>query len=143
MKLQKVTPFLWFEKGADEAGKYYASIFKNTRVVASNPMVVTLDLEGMTVLILNGGPTYKLNEAFSLSISCDTQEEIDYFWEKLSAGGSEGRCGWLKDKYGVSWQVVPSILPSLMNNPAKAQKVMAAFMKMNKFDIEALKKAGE
>jgi predicted 3-demethylubiquinone-9 3-methyltransferase (glyoxalase superfamily) len=141
MKMQKVTPFLWFEKDAGEAGKYYASIFKNTRVVGSNPMVTTLDLEGMTVLIMNGGPTYKLNEAFSLSISCDTQEEIDYFWEKLSAGGSEGRCGWLKDKYGVSWQVIPSILPSLMSNPEKSKKVMAAFMKMNKFIIEELQNA--
>ena len=104
-------------------------------------MVTHLQLEGTQLMILNGGPVFKLNEAFSLVISCDTQEEIDYYWDKLTEGGFEGQCGWLKDKFGVSWQVVPVILYELLADPVKAGPVTAAFMKMKKFDIEALKAA--
>lgn len=138
MKAPKITPFLWFEKEAEVAANYYCSIFKNASVLSANPLVVSLELEGQRLLLLNGGPKFKLDEAFSLSISCDTQEEIDYYWEKLSEGGREDMCGWLRDKYGLSWQVVPSILPQLMNNPEKTDRVIQAFLKMKKFDIETL-----
>lgn len=142
MKLQKITPFLWFNSGGEEAAKFYCTVFKNSKIITSNPMVTSFDLEGLNISILNGGPMFKLNESFSLMISCDTQEEIDYFWNTLTAdGGEESQCGWLKDKYGVSWQVVPSILPQLMSDPAKSQKVIQAFLKMKKFDIETLMKA--
>ena len=98
MEQKKITPFLWFEKGADEAARFYAAVFKNSKILSSNPLVTTLELEGQQIMILNGGPIYKLNESFSLYVSCDTQEETDYYWEKLTHGGEEGRCGWLKDK---------------------------------------------
>lgn len=138
MEIQKITPFLWFESGAEEAAKFYVSIFKNSRIVQVNPMGTTFILEGLNISILNGGPAFKLNEAFSFSVSCENQEEIDYFWEKLSEGGNESRCGWLKDKFGVSWQVVPSILSKLLADPSKAKNVINAFMQMKKFDIEKL-----
>ncbi len=138
MKTPKITPFLWFEKDAEQAAKYYCSIFKNATINAVNPLVVSLEIEGQNLLLLNGGPKFKLDEAFSLSISCDTQEEIDYYWEKLSEGGREDMCGWLRDKYGLSWQVVPSVLPQLMNNPERADRVIQSFLKMRKFDIQAL-----
>jgi predicted 3-demethylubiquinone-9 3-methyltransferase (glyoxalase superfamily) len=142
MKLQKITPFLWFNSSGEEAAKFYCTVFKNSRIITSNPMVTSFELEGLNISILNGGPMFKLNESFSLMISCDTQEEIDYYWNTFTAdGGEESQCGWLKDKYGVSWQVVPSILPLLMSDPAKSQKVIQAFLKMKKFDIEALKNA--
>lgn len=138
MKTPKITPFLWFEKDAEEAAAFYCGIFKNAHINSVNPLVVSLEIEGQTLLLLNGGPKFKLDEAFSLSISCDTQEEIDYFWQKLSEGGREDMCGWLKDKYGLSWQVVPAVLPQLMNDPEKANKVLQAFLKMRKFDIATL-----
>jgi predicted 3-demethylubiquinone-9 3-methyltransferase (glyoxalase superfamily) len=138
MKMQKVTPFLWFNNQAEDAAKFYVSIFKNSHILGSNPMVTHFELEGMQILILNGGPTFQLTEAFSLSISCENQEEIDYFWSKLSEGGSESQCGWLKDKYGVSWQVVPEILSDLLGDPTKAERVTQAFLKMKKFDIQKL-----
>jgi predicted 3-demethylubiquinone-9 3-methyltransferase (glyoxalase superfamily) len=138
MKTPKITPFLWFEKDAEHAAKYYCSIFKNATINAVNPLVVSLEIEGQNLLLLNGGPKFKLDEAFSLSISCDTQEEIDYYWEKLSEGGREDMCGWLRDKYGLSWQVVPAVLPELMNNPERADRVIQSFLKMRKFDIQAL-----
>ena len=141
MKIQKITPFLWFEKGAEEAAKFYTTVFKNSKILNSNPMVTVVELEGLQIMMLNGGPAFKLDEAFSLSISCETQEEIDYYWNKLTAGGAESQCGWLKDKYGVSWQVVPSILGKLMSDPSKAPKVTDAFMKMKKFDIKKLEEA--
>jgi predicted 3-demethylubiquinone-9 3-methyltransferase (glyoxalase superfamily) len=141
MKLQKITPFLWFESGAADAAAFYTRIFKNSAIINSNAMVTHLQLEGTQLMILNGGPVFKLNEAFSLVISCDTQEEIDYYWDKLTEGGFEGQCGWLKDKFGVSWQVVPVILYELLADPVKAGPVTAAFMKMKKFDIDALKAA--
>jgi predicted 3-demethylubiquinone-9 3-methyltransferase (glyoxalase superfamily) len=141
MKLQKITPFLWFEKGAEEAAKFYVSVFKNGKILSSNPMVTSFELEGLNISILNGGPQFKLSEAFSLCISCEDQEEIDYYWNKLTEGGKESMCGWLVDKYGVSWQVIPSILPKLMSDPEKGQHVIQAFLKMKKFDIEKLKQA--
>lgn len=140
---QKITPFLWFEKGAEEAANYYVSVFKNSRILSSNPLVTSFEIDGLQIVILNGGQMFKLNEAFSLSISCDTQDEIDYYWEKLTDGGSEIQCGWLTDKFGVTWQVVPSILPELMSDPENAKKVTAAFMPMKKLDIEILKKSVE
>lgn len=138
MKTPKITPFLWFEKDAEHAAKYYCSIFKNATITAVNPLVVSLEIEGQNLLLLNGGPKFKLDEAFSLSISCENQEEIDYYWEKLSEGGREDMCGWLRDKYGLSWQVVPAVLPQLMNNPERADRVIQSFLKMRKFDIQAL-----
>ena len=140
---QKITPFLWFEKGAEEAANYYVSVFKNSRILSSNPLVTSFEIDGLQIVILNGGQMFKLNEAFSLSISCDTQDEIDYYWEKLTDGGSDIQCGWLTDKFGVTWQVVPSILPELMSDPENAKKVTAAFMPMKKLDIEILKKSVE
>ncbi len=138
---QKISPFLWLDNGAEEAAEFYSSIFKNSKILSSNPLVTAVEIEGLQILLLNGGPKYKLNESFSFSVSCETQEEIDYYWNKLTEGGEESRCGWLKDKFGVSWQVIPSLLPELMNNPEKAEKVTNAFMAMNKLDIELLKKA--
>ncbi len=141
MSIQKITPFLWFEKGAEEAATFYTTVFKNSKIKSSNPIVTVLDVEGLQIMILNGGPNFKLDESFSLVITCETQEEIDYYWEKLTAGGSESQCGWLKDKYGVSWQVVPSLLSKLMGDPARSQRVVQAFMKMKKFIIKDLEGA--
>jgi predicted 3-demethylubiquinone-9 3-methyltransferase (glyoxalase superfamily) len=141
MKIQKITPFLWFNTGAEEAAIFYTGIFRNSKILSSNPMVTTIEIEGLQIMILNGGPIYTLNESFSLSISCETQDEIDYYWDKLSEGGSAMQCGWLKDKYGLSWQVVPTILSELMSDPAKTDRVVQAFLKMTKFDIELLKQA--
>jgi|SRR6476660_3035258 predicted 3-demethylubiquinone-9 3-methyltransferase (glyoxalase superfamily) len=140
MKIQKITPFLWFNNQAQEAVQFYTSVFKNAQIISLSPMVSTFELEGQRFMALNGGPHFKFTEAISLYVNCDTQEEIDHFWDKLTAdGGQESQCGWLKDKYGLSWQIVPSILPQLMSDPDKSQKVVAAFMKMKKFDIETLK----
>ena len=142
MKLQKITPFLWFNEGAEEAAKYYTTVFKNSKILQDNPMVMTLQIEDLQIMILNGGPHFKLNESFSLFVKCDTQEEIDYFWNKFIAdGGEASMCGWLKDKFGVSWQIVPSILGKLMSDPSRSQRVIAAFMKMKKFDIKKLEEA--
>lgn len=137
-----IYPCLWFDGQAQEAAAFYCSVFKNSKITADNQMVVTFDLNGRRFMGLNAGPQFKFNEAVSFVVDCETQEEIDYYWEKLTAGGgSEGSCGWLKDKFGVSWQIVPTILPTLLSDPAKAQNVMEAYMKMKKFDIEALKNA--
>lgn len=141
MTIQKITPFLWFNNQAQDAARFYTTVFKNSKLIGLSPMVSVFELEGMQVMAINGGPMFKLTEAFSFSISCDTQEEIDYYWYSLSEGGSEQQCGWLKDKFGLSWQVVPSILPSLLNDPEKSDRVVQAFLKMKKFDIEALKRA--
>jgi predicted 3-demethylubiquinone-9 3-methyltransferase (glyoxalase superfamily) len=141
MNVQKITPFLWFNTQALEAAQFYTTVFKNSKITSTNPWVTAFELEGLQISALNGGPTFQLNEAFSLMIHCDTQEEIDYYWEALTKGGSESQCGWLKDQFGLSWQVIPSILPQLMSNPEKSERVMQAFMKMKKFDIETLLKA--
>lgn len=138
----EIYPCLWFDNQAQEAAKFYCSIFEHSRITEDNQMVVSFELNGKRFMALNGGPAFQFNEAVSFVIDCDSQQQIDHYWEKLTAGGgSEGRCGWLKDKYGVSWQVVPTVLPKLLRHPEKAQRVMQAFMKMKKFDIEALENA--
>jgi predicted 3-demethylubiquinone-9 3-methyltransferase (glyoxalase superfamily) len=130
---------LWFDGQAQEAAKFYCSIFPNSKITADNQMVVTFELDGKKFMGLNGGPNFTFNEAVSFVIDCDTQEEIDHYWEKLtSGGGQEGNCGWLKDKYGMSWQVVPTVLPKLLSDPEKSQKVLDAYLKMKKFDIKTL-----
>ena len=138
----QIYPCLWFDGQAQAAAKFYCSIFKNSKITADNSMVVAFELNDRKFIGLNAGPKYKFTEAISFVVDCDTQEEIDYYWEKLTAdGGSEDSCGWLKDKFGVSWQIVPTILPKLLSDPSRAQNVMQAFMKMKKFDIKALENA--
>ncbi len=133
---QKVTTFLWFDTQAEEAANFYVSLFKDSHVTSLSPMIVTFELGGVQFIALNGGPHFKFNEAISLSVDCVDQTEVDELWEKLSAGGSQGQCGWLKDKYGLSWQIVPSVLPQLMSDPSG--RVMEALMKMTKLDIQKL-----
>ena len=149
-KLQKITPFLWFDNQAEEAANFYVSIFKNSKignVVRNNGAVLVVDfsLDGQKFNALNGGPQFQFNEAVSFVVHCDTQDEVDYFWEKLTAGGEESMCGWLKDKFGLSWQIVPDILPKLLSDPdpAKAQTAMAAMMQMRKIVIADLSKMPE
>jgi predicted 3-demethylubiquinone-9 3-methyltransferase (glyoxalase superfamily) len=138
----EIYPCLWFDGKAKEAANFYCTVFKNSTITSENPMVVIFDLNGNKFMGLNGGPHFKFNEAVSFVVSCDTQEEIDYYWEKLTAnGGEESMCGWLKDPYGVSWQIVPSMLGELMSDPSKGQRAMEALMKMKKLDIEKLKQA--
>lgn len=138
----QIYPCLWFDGQAQAAAKFYCSVFKNSRIIAENPMVVTFEVNGTKFMGLNGGPMYKFNEAVSFVVDCDTQEEVDYYWEKLIAeGGSESQCGWLKDKFGVSWQIVPTILPKLLSDPNRAQRVIGEYMKMKKFDIKKLENA--
>lgn len=140
--IHQIYPCLWFDGKAQEAAKFYCSIFKDSKITADNQLVVAFELNGRKFIGLNGGPHYKFNEAVSFVIDCDTQEEIDYYWSKLTAdGGSEDQCGWCKDKFGVSWQVVPTILPKLLSDPEKAQKVIPVYMKMKKFDISVLENA--
>lgn len=140
---QKITPFLWFDTQALEAAKFYGTIFKNSKILNASPMVVTFELEGQKFMALNGGPQFKFTEAFSLFVECETQEEVDELWEKLSAGGAKSQCGWLKDKYGLSWQVIPSILMKLMSDPdpVKSGRVMQAILKMSKIEIKLLQEA--
>ena len=146
----KITPFLWFNHEAEEAMHYYLSIFKNGRVIGVNRvngrvLGVTFELDGQQFMGLNAGPKFKFTEAISFFVNCETQAEVDELWEKLSAGGEKSRCGWIKDKYGLSWQVIPAALGMLMSdpNPAKAQAVMQAMLKMNKIVIDDLRKAYE
>jgi predicted 3-demethylubiquinone-9 3-methyltransferase (glyoxalase superfamily) len=152
--MQKITPFLWFDGKAEEAMNFYVSIFKNSKVLSVNragpapdaPVVsVTFQLEGQEFYALNGGPQYSFTPAVSLFINCETQAEVDDLWGKLTAGGQEQPCGWLKDRYGVSWQVIPSILGKLMRDkdPAKAQRVVQAMLRMKKIDIRGLQQAYE
>ena len=143
-----ITPFLWFENQAEQAMQHYLSIFKNSRAInisrgGDTVVSVTFELDGQRFIGLNAGPHDRFNEAISFFISCDTQEDIDYYWEKLTAGGAESRCGWLKDKFGVSWQVVPTALGRLMSgpNPAKSRATIAAMMTMNRLVIADLQKA--
>jgi predicted 3-demethylubiquinone-9 3-methyltransferase (glyoxalase superfamily) len=156
----KITPCLWFDTEAEAAAKFYCPIFENSKlgriscygkagreVHGKEPgsvMVAEFELDGQTFIALNGGPHFKFNEAVSFQVHCDTQDEIDHFWNGLTVdGGKEGRCGWLKDKYGVSWQVVPTLLPKLLTagDPEKSQRVTQAFLQMNKFDLAALQRA--
>ncbi|MEO6282280.1 MAG: VOC family protein [Dyadobacter sp.] len=134
-------PCLWYDGNAKEAADYYCSIFKNSKITAENPMVVTFELNGFKFMGLNGGPHYKFSPATSFVIECETQEEIDYYWEKLGEGGKYDQCGWLDDKFGMSWQVVPAVLGKLMSDPEKAPRVIEAFMQMSKFDIATLENA--
>jgi len=154
-RMQKITPFLWFDNQAEEAMNSYVSIFKNSkrgrisRYGEAGPgpkgtvMVATFQLEGQEFIALNGGPHFKFTEAISLVVNCETQDEVDAFWEKLSEGGSKGQCGWLKDKYGLSWQIVPTALGELMSDPdpEKSKRVMTAMLQMTKLDISGLKRA--
>jgi len=137
--MKKITPFLWFDGKAEEAMKFYVSIFKNAKILGPN----RFELEGQEFLVLNGGPQFTFTPAISFFINCETQQEVDDLWEKLSAGGEEGRCGWLKDKYGLSWQVIPSVLGPMLSDkdPAKAQSVLNAMLHMKKIEIEALRRA--
>lgn len=141
--MQKITPFLWFDGRAGEAAKFYTSIFKKSKIESITPMSSIFQLNGQKFMALNGGPQFKFSEAISFFVSCETQKEIDYYWEKLSAGGKKSRCGWLKDKFGVSWQIVPPILGDLLNDEddEKSQRVMQAMLGMAKLDIKALKAA--
>jgi predicted 3-demethylubiquinone-9 3-methyltransferase (glyoxalase superfamily) len=156
---QKITPFLWFDDKAEEAAKFYTSIFKNSKIgnitrydeeaagptgrPAGSVMTVDFQLAGKEFVALNGGPMFKFTEAISFVVNCENQEEVDYFWSKLSAGGEESRCGWLKDKFGLSWQVVPTVLIEMLTDKdtAKAKRVMHAMLQMDKIDIAVLKKA--
>jgi predicted 3-demethylubiquinone-9 3-methyltransferase (glyoxalase superfamily) len=134
-------PCLWFDGQAKIAADYYCSIFKNSNILSENPMVVTFELNGNKFMALNGGPKYKFTPATSFVIECETQEEINYYWNKLGEGGRYDKCGWLDDKFGLSWQVVPAVLGKLMSDPERAPRVIDAFMKMSKFDIETLTNA--
>ena len=139
---KQVYPCLWFDGQARAAADFYCTIFPNSKVLNDSAMVVNFELNGAYFMGLNGGPHFKFNEAVSFVIPCKDQEEIDHYWYKLIAdGGQESQCGWCKDKFGLSWQVVPANLGELMSNPEKGQRVVQAFMKMKKFDIEALKNA--
>jgi len=148
--MPKITPFLWFDNQAEEAMTFYLSIFESGKVLNVSRMngqvlTVTFELEGQQFMGLNAGPLYKFNEAVSFFVNCETQEEVDEFWEKLSAGGSKGRCGWLKDKYGLSWQIIPTALGKLLTDPdpEKSKAVLQAMMKMNKIVIADLQRAYE
>ena len=143
--MQKITPFLWFDGQSEEAARFYTSIFKKSKIESISPMSATFRLDGMKFIALNGGPQFKFTEAISFFVSCNTQKEIDYFWQKLSAGGEKSRCGWLKDRFGVSWQIVPPILGELLNDEddKKSNRVMQAMLKMTKLDIRKLKQAAK
>src|SRR6187551_683372 len=137
----QIYPCLWFNGQAKEAADFYCSIFKNSKITVNTPMVVNFELNGKKFMGLNGGPHFKFNEAVSFVVDCETQEEIDYYWNKLTEGGKESMCGWLKDKYGVSWQIIPTMLNKIMSDPAKAGKAAQAFMTMRKLDIEQIVQA--
>ena len=155
--MQKITPFLWFDTQAEEAMNFYTSVFKNSKAGKvshygevgpgdhGNVMTVSFELEGLQFTALNAGPHFKFNEAISMYVNCDSQEEVDYYWDKLSEGGSIQQCGWLKDKFGLSWQIIPSALPKLMGDPdrEKATRVMQAMLQMKKIDVVALERAAK
>jgi predicted 3-demethylubiquinone-9 3-methyltransferase (glyoxalase superfamily) len=156
---QKITPCLWFDSQAEEAAKFYASVFKNSKIgkisrygkegfeihgrTAGTVMTVEFEIDGQKFVALNGGPHFRFNEAVSFQVHCDTQQEIDYFWSKLGEGGREQPCGWLKDKFGLSWQVIPKALPEMLMDEKsdKAQRVMRSMLQMRKIDLAALKRA--
>jgi predicted 3-demethylubiquinone-9 3-methyltransferase (glyoxalase superfamily) len=159
--MQKITPCLWFDDNAEEPAKFYASVFKNSKIgkisrygkegyeihgkPAGTVLTVGFELNGQAFTALNGGPLFKFNEAVSFQVYCSSQKEIDYYWEKLSEGGAEGQCGWLKDKYGLSWQVVPTALGKMLQdkNADKSERVMKALLQMRKLDIKTLREAFE
>ena len=160
--MQKITPFLWFDDEAEEAAKFYTSIFRNSRVgrilrydeetaktsqsgrPVGSVLTIEFEIEGQKFTALNGGPQFKFNESVSFVVNCETQDEVDYFWEKLTAdGGQESACGWLKDKFGLSWQITPTVLIDMLNDkdPKKSERVMKAMLQMQKIDIKTLKDA--
>jgi predicted 3-demethylubiquinone-9 3-methyltransferase (glyoxalase superfamily) len=153
--MDQITPCLWFDTAGEEAASFYTSVFPNSKVVdvahygeagprpAGTVMAVSFELNGQKFTALNGGPEFKFSEAISFQVSCENQEEVDAFWSKLTEGGEEGPCGWLKDKYGLSWQIFPKALPELLGDPVreKSQRVMAAMLKMKKIDLHALERA--
>jgi predicted 3-demethylubiquinone-9 3-methyltransferase (glyoxalase superfamily) len=153
--VQKITPFLWFDTEGEEAARFYTSVFPSSRIThvsyygsagprpAGTVMTVSFELEGQQFVALNGGPEFTFSEAVSFQVICEDQEEVDSYWSKLSEGGEEGPCGWLKDRFGLSWQIVPSALPALMTDPdpQKVQRVTRAFLQMTKFDLAALSRA--
>ena len=157
--MKKINPFLWFDSEAEEAAKFYVGIFKNSKIgkiarygeeaaqkigrPAGSVMTVEFTLDRVEFVALNGGPQFKFTEAISFAVNCETQEEVDYFWEKLTAGGQESRCGWLKDKYGLSWQIIPKVFMKLVSDPdpAKSQRVIQAMLKMQKMDVKKLQEA--
>ena len=157
--MQKITPCLWFDNQSEDAVAFYTAIFRNSRIAtitrygeagheihgkqAGTVMAVAFELDGQPFIALNGGPQFKFNEAISLVVNCATQQEVDYYWEKLSAGGKEGPCGWLKDKFGVSWQVFPTVLGEMLQDKdtEKSNRVMHAMLQMEKLDIKTLKQA--
>jgi predicted 3-demethylubiquinone-9 3-methyltransferase (glyoxalase superfamily) len=157
MSRQDISPCLWFDNQAEEAANFYTSIFKNSKIVsisryaregfeihgqkAGSVMTVNFQINGQSFMALNGGPVFKFNEAISFQVLCETQQEIDYYWDRLTEGGQEVQCGWLKDKFGVSWQIVPVLLAKLLSDPTRAERVTRAFLQMKKFDIEKLKQA--
>ena len=159
--MQKITPFLWFDNQAEEAVNFYVSVFKDSKIgkvtrydeasskASGQPqgsvMTIEFQLAGQDFIALNGGPQFKFTEAVSFSVDCKNQQEVDEFWEKLSAGGEEGPCGWLKDKYGLSWQITPTVLVEMLNDPntEKAQRVMKAMLQMKKIDIKTIEEAYE
>src|SRR4051812_43490348 len=155
--MQKITPFLWFDTEGEEAAKLYTSIFPNSKInnaMRHGPggpapegtvLTVEFELDGQPLVALNGGPQYTFSEAFSLQVSCESQEEVDRYWDALSEGGEKGPCGWLKDRFGLSWQIVPTRLPELLGDPDKetSQRVMQAMLKMKKIEIPELERAAE
>jgi predicted 3-demethylubiquinone-9 3-methyltransferase (glyoxalase superfamily) len=153
--MQKLTPCLWFDTEGEDAATFYTSVFPNSRIVSTayygsagprpegTVMTVEFELDGLRFVALNGGPDFTFSEAISFQVDCDTQEEVDEYWSKLSEGGEEGPCGWLKDRFGLSWQIVPNVLPRLLGDPdkEKAQRVMAVMLKMRKIQIDELEAA--
>ena len=160
-RVQRITPFLWFDHQAEQAARFYTSVFKNSRIAkvtyygkagekaagrpAGSVMTVAFQLEGQDFVALNGGPSFKFSAAISFVVNCKTQAELDRYWKKLCAGGKEVQCGWLTDRFGVSWQIVPTVLAELLSaeDPAKAERVMQAMLKMVKLDISKLKQAAK
>jgi predicted 3-demethylubiquinone-9 3-methyltransferase (glyoxalase superfamily) len=155
--MTRITPCLWFDTEGEEAARFYTSVFPNSRIVdithygSAGPraegtvMTVEFELDGQKFIALNGGPDFTFSEAISFEVGCKTQEEVDSYWDKLSEGGEEGPCGWLKDRFGLSWQIIPNVLPRLLSDPdtEKSQRVMAVMLEMKKIDIEALERAAE
>jgi predicted 3-demethylubiquinone-9 3-methyltransferase (glyoxalase superfamily) len=154
-QVQRITPFLWFDRDAEDAARFYTSIFENSKIVSlsrygdagpgpkGSAMVVVFELGGQRFMALNGGPQFKFTEAVSFLVDCETQRDVDELWSRLSDGGAPGRCGWLKDKFGLSWQIVPTALGRMMadKDPAKSRRVMEAMLQMNKLDIARLQQA--
>jgi predicted 3-demethylubiquinone-9 3-methyltransferase (glyoxalase superfamily) len=155
--MPKITPFLWFDHNAEEAMNFYVSIFENSKILRlqrfenagpggkGTVVTGTFELDGQQFMALQGGPLFRFTEAISMFVNCETQEEVDYFWEKLTAGGNESQCGWLKDKFGLSWQIVPAALGQMLGDkdPAKSKRVMEAMLQMRKIDIARLRQAYE